>query len=929
MNFPYGMLPRLKAELARLVSPLVEAGRLPAFLKAYIIRYSGLLDRVWYERITGSHVADEMAAAKRFVSSADDPGNAINPLFSADWYRFHYGFTGSAADALIHYLLIGERAGRQPNPWFDPVFFRKYNNHYGKWRTVLASYWRNWQRNPNPHPHFDGAWYVWQYKDVADGNINPLVHFLTDGLAQGRDPNAYFSGHWYRYTYGDILDSGENAAQHFCLFGITEMRSPGPNFDTRRYAAEYPDYAESGLDPFGHFMAIGRAQGRSVGTRYLHLWELTTRVQEDLPATGQSAPVVDVIVPVYKGLAETDTCLRSLLASKGRSSMRVHVYNDASPDPVVTEFLRQLARHEDIILVENPTNMGFVGTVNAAMHAAMASYDCQAVVLLNSDTEVANDWLDRLSAYAIGNPDVGTVTALSNNATICSYPKLGINTMPDDCTVAQLDRLTASVNAGMSVDIPTAVGFCMLITRDCLERVGYFDEQAFGRGYGEENDFCMRASALGYRHLLATDVFVKHVGEVSFAGDSAPGKENAGNIIRARYPDYDAQVARFCAEDPSRTARLRLTLARWRESGKPVTALITHDLGGGTERHVRTTSDRLSQMGHVVLIRPSVGHKSLLRIENFSSYDGFDVIVDAIDAAGFQGLLGLLGISAVQIHHLYDHGEMIREGLARTGLPFTFHMHDYYVTCPQITLTTAEQEYCGEPAAAGCDACIAQRPSLGASDIRNWREANAWTVLNATEVFVPSLDTAKRVRRYFDMTPKLEYHEPRPVIGEPLMRHEPISAVSPLRVVILGVMSLTKGRKKVFDTVLTSERLQLPMTFHLIGDSQGHFPLTTGDRFTITGEYVEDDLPALMEKSQADIFLFASAAPETYSFTLTSAMATGKPILATDLGAFAERLGGYQRAALYPNAISGEELAQRILAFARVVLPDCFASVHG
>nr|MBA3916166.1 hypothetical protein [Terriglobales bacterium] len=307
MRFLHGMQPRLTAELKRLVAPLVEAGRLPAFVKIYIIRCSGLLDTAWYERITGSHVGDEMAAAKRLVERADESGHAINPLFNADWYRSRYGFTGSTADALIHYMLIGEDAGRQPNPWFDPVFFRKYNKHYGKWRTSLASYWRNWQRNPDPHPHFDGAWYSWQYKDVIDGNTNPLAHFLISGLADGREPNAYFSGHWYKSTYADIRESGQNAAHHFCMFGAAEMRSPGPNFDTRRYAAEYPDYIASGLDPFGHFMAVGRAEGRNTGTRYLHLWELMTRKNEDHPAAGHPATVVDVIVPVYKGLAETHT----------------------------------------------------------------------------------------------------------------------------------------------------------------------------------------------------------------------------------------------------------------------------------------------------------------------------------------------------------------------------------------------------------------------------------------------------------------------------------------------------------------------------------------------------------------------------------------------------------------------------------------------
>jgi GT2 family glycosyltransferase len=94
--------------------------------------------------------------------------------------------------------------------------------------------------------------------------------------------------------------------------------------------------------------------------------------------------------------------------------------------------------------------------------------------------------------------------------------------MPAGETTASLDRAFAAANAGRSADIPTAVGFCMYITRHCLHRVGPFDHDRYGEGYGEEVDFCMRAARRGFRNVIAADVFVHHVGEVSFAA-AVPG----------------------------------------------------------------------------------------------------------------------------------------------------------------------------------------------------------------------------------------------------------------------------------------------------------------------------------------------------------------------------------------------------------------------
>jgi hypothetical protein len=193
----------------------------------------------------------------------------------------------------------------------------------------------------------------------------------------------------------------------------------------------------------------------------------------------------------------------------------------------------------------------------------MALHADRDVVLLNSDTEVANDWLDRLRRCAYGQPDVGTVTPFSNNATICSYPFQGWRGgVPGTLGLAALDRLFAATNAGRTVDLPTAVGFCMYIRRACLDQLGMFDAERFGRGYGEENDFSLRAASAGWRNVLAGDVFVFHEGSVSFSDERASLTLNAGKTLTDLYPDYVRKVREFIARDPASALRAAVDSAR-------------------------------------------------------------------------------------------------------------------------------------------------------------------------------------------------------------------------------------------------------------------------------------------------------------------------------------------------------------------------------
>jgi GT2 family glycosyltransferase len=269
--------------------------------------------------------------------------------------------------------------------------------------------------------------------------------------------------------------------------------------------------------------------------------------------------VIDVIIPVYGGVEQTRRCIESVLSQKQAAPHEVVLIDDASPEPEIASYLDALARQGRISLHRNESNLGFVRSVNLGM----ALHGDRDVVLLNSDTEVANDWLDRLRAAACGAPHIATATPFSNNATICSYPFEGWSGgVPGTLGLARVDRLFATANAGRTLDLPTAIGFCMYIRRECLDQLGLFDAQRFGRGYGEENDFCMRALKSGWRHVLAADVFLYHEGSVSFSEERFELIKAATAALLAVHPEYTSRVHEFIKADPAAELRAAVDNAR-------------------------------------------------------------------------------------------------------------------------------------------------------------------------------------------------------------------------------------------------------------------------------------------------------------------------------------------------------------------------------
>jgi GT2 family glycosyltransferase/glycosyltransferase involved in cell wall biosynthesis len=742
------------------------------------------------------------------------------------------------------------------------------------------------------------------------------VHYQNWGVFEGRDPNAFFSNTWYLLQNPDVMDAGVSALHHYATFGVKEGRNPHPHFDISFYANQVPEAAE---EPLLYHLRIGQARGLPTERQFT--------LAEAQPSGGKPHEpppdiAVDVVIPVYRGLAETQRCLRSLLRDRrpGRLGLlhRIVVVDDASPEPALSRYLDRLAARRFIHLLRNPRNRGFVASANRGIKEA----GTRDVVLLNADTEVPAGWLSRLAGHAYSHPKVASVSPFSNNATLCSYPSVTGGPIPFGESLAAIDAACAAANAGRSVTVPTTVGFCMYIRRDALDALGVLDAKTFGRGYGEESDFCMRANVAGWRHLLACDLFVYHRGEVSF-GAHAPERVDHALLLRTRWPDYERRVGLHLRLDEARPFRLATTLQLFATNGRPTILMVQHAYDGGIGHYVRDLTERCRGLANVLLLRATMdGRGVALAVPGAAGHPDYviplpqnditdpDLADHAAQAALLADLLSLLRplrIARVHVQQWINLKLDLRALIRALDVPFDVTVHDWLGICPRINLLpVADGPSCGEPAAAVCDRCIQARDDTAAHDITGWRAEHAWLFRLADRVLCATEDSIARLARYgLASRAVLAPLEAMPALVPPCPPPRPAPAPlrgrrspRPLRVAVLGVLADHKGARSVMALaeLTTAERLAVT----LIGKSERGIPQAARATLSETGAYEPEELAALIDRVDPEVIWFPATWPETWSYTLTQAILSGRPILAADTGAFRLRLAGHPRARLIP-----------------------------
>jgi GT2 family glycosyltransferase len=259
---------------------------------------------------------------------------------------------------------------------------------------------------------------------------------------------------------------------------------------------------------------------------------------------------VDIILPIFNAYEDLQECIKSVLINTDMNSHRLIVIDDKSTDQRVEDYLKALKeelKSMNIVFLSNEKNLGFAKTVNRGM-----MFSDRDVIILNTDTIVSKEWVEKLRIAAYSNARIATATPFSNNATICSIPDFCKNNLlPEPFDIISFAEFIDRISLRHYPAIPTGVGFCMYIKQKILDEIGYFDETCFDKGYGEENDFCTRAIKKGYVHILDDATFIYHKGGSSFTSDVKHSKEQeALNTLDKLHPEYLPNVNRFIRENP-------------------------------------------------------------------------------------------------------------------------------------------------------------------------------------------------------------------------------------------------------------------------------------------------------------------------------------------------------------------------------------------
>ena len=639
---------------------------------------------------------------------------------------------------------------------------------------------------------------------------------------------------------------------------------------------------------------------------------------------------VDVVIPIYGGSIETAECLESVLEASNITRSRVILVNDCSPDPLINDLLDalEMRRLKNVIIIRRKKNMGFSEAVNLGMIIAGDRH----VVLLNADTVVQNGWIDRLMAAAKSDPMIGTVTPFSNNGEIVTLPYACRSLAVEDALLArQVDELAFECNAGKTIDIPVAIGFCMFIRRECINEVGLFDAAMWGRGYGEEVDFCLKARAKGWRHVVATDTFVVHRGNVSFGDEKFKRIIESAQKISELYPFYDQLIQRYIAEDPIRANRRTLNLALIsRALAEDRVLHVYHSFGGGTEKYVRDTAAIQVKQGQAPLfLRFDSDGKAQLEanLEGTNLHGLFDErhteIFTTEELSALKSDIKSLNISRVHIHATFGMSIDFVEWLS-SSFPLTVTIHDYAWICPRVTLAQHSGRYCGEPAVEKCDSCIAlysAHPGLrkafddSEGSVAVYRRNMSRILRRAEVVLAGAADVEKRLRSHgIEAAYRVMPHPEPEAATTSNVPVKPRKYDGRVRVALFGAISEGKGFHKLIACAKFAHDNMLPLTFIVFGYTVNDEVASKLPNITLTGYYNEEDLAELVQQYRPDISFFPNQWPETYSYTLSHSFRFKLWPIVTDLGAPAERVVAESFGEIVAHDANEATLCDRLMA---------------
>lgn len=622
---------------------------------------------------------------------------------------------------------------------------------------------------------------------------------------------------------------------------------------------------------------------------------------------------VDIIIPVYNAYDDLVLCFESILRNTNLQENRVIFINDKSTDNRIKPYLESIV-DSNIIFIENNENLGFSATVNKGI-----KYSTKDVILLNTDTIVTRNWCEKIIACAYSKANIGTVTPLSNNATLSSIPNFcEENKLPEGFTIDSFADLIERCSLKKYPQITTAVGFCMFIKREVFQTVGFFDAETFGKGYGEENDFCYRAEQLGYINVQCDDTYIYHSGTASFLSEEKINyiKKNE-QILKERYEKQTWENHLFCVNNPNKIIQDNIKLyLELKNNKKNVLYVLQADFRedaknniGGTQFHVKDLMISLKEKHNIFVAARDGAYLRLTayiekKIISFKFYIGdmpsYPIYFEDKLNQIFEQIINAFNIDLIHVHHTLGLSLDIYYKANEYNIPLIATLHDFYTVCPNIKFLDVNNNLCqfGQNLDK-CKSCL--KANLGISEtvgfIENWRKHHKEALNLCDKIIVPSENTKEYFGQYIpEIAMKIEVVEH----GIDLNLFNKNKAYEKyinrkdnenINIAFVGGMSEAKGSRIAVDAIKKSPENINWFIFGGIGDEE--LFLLEKKNLIKYNWYKRDQLADLLFENKIDLVCILPIWPETFCYTLSEVLACGVPVIASNIGALGDRANEY------------------------------------
>lgn len=615
---------------------------------------------------------------------------------------------------------------------------------------------------------------------------------------------------------------------------------------------------------------------------------------------------VTIIVPIYNAPDDVDVCIQRLL-DYTPSFAQILLIDDCSSDERISQILARYAATESIRILRNDKNLGFTRTVNLGI--AEAGQD--DVVLLNSDARVTPGWLEGMLLAACSAPRIATVTAMSDRAGAFSAPDMGNdNKLPEGVDEITYARAFRRRSLGLYPRVPTGNGFCMYVSRECINSIGALDAQAFPRGYGEENDFCMRAWRAGWSNVIDDRTYVFHDRSKSF-GDTKTELLAAGRaVVDERYPEYKIAIRVFSKCQKIALARNRARLAMQDcvdargTSWLPRVLFVTATQTGGTPQTNRDLMEALEGAFDGWVMRCD---SKMLELSHMSE-DGKTRIVrsrklqEPVDplthnSSDYDKLvcswLQEFNFDLVHIRHLGWHGLSLPRLARQLGKKVVYSFHDFYALSSTFKLIDDQGVFLGN---TYLEEGSVYRESLWPKDalptphgnwLAYWRE-RFQAALEHCDAFVTTADSARRL--ILDALPRLPadrfvvipHGRDFPCFYR--VRQKPKRG-EPVRILVPGHINAVKGLE-IIRALIEHDKAE-KLEFHILGRLIGEMPQKG---VVSLGAYERHEFAEKAAAVRPHLGIMFSVWDETYCHTLTELWSVGLPVAVLDFPNVADRV---------------------------------------